>query len=722
MNNFHSSLHQDGLFEILRQSNNATAIYTSVELVIEFVNDAMLKIWGKNSSVHGLRFEDAIPEMEGQPFTQLLKNVWLNQTEYNAVDTPATLEINGEMVTSYFDFSYKPIFDERGKIFCILHTAADVTERFNARALVQDKEIREKEISEELTSANREFQITNENLKKSIEDLAILNVDYKDINKKLEEANNKIIFLNNELKKENTNLIFDNNELEQLNKTIQQLNIKLTESEESFSHLIQQAPVATLLVKGKDFKIQMINKSMLKLLGKDESIIGKKLFEVLPELRGQRAANMLIETFEKGISHHDFSNPVLIHRNGSLEKGFFNFTYTPFIENGKVTGVIDMAMEVTPQVIAIQEKDQTIKEKTILEETLRENEQRLRGILETMAEGVCVIDAEGKLIYVNPMAQQILGLQERSLKSRTYDNLKWNLTKLDGTLLTTEEHPMTLMLKSAKPIYDHEITIQRPDGQKTYISVNAAPIFDDKGILTGGIGTFMDVTARRMVIQGKDDFISIASHELKTPVTALKATLQLLQRSHKKLSDESREKLLYQSTKSLEKLSSLLINLLDATRIEQGHLQLEKKSFEIYELFDDCCSNLITNENQKIIFEGDAQQILEADPQQIGRVMTNFITNAIKYAPQSEKIIVNAQKLNDQEFKISVRDDGPGIPEEKLKYLFERYYRADYKGQKFSGLGLGLYISADIVKNHGGKIGVESIPGSGSEFWFTLPI
>ncbi|WP_312079395.1 PAS domain S-box protein [Chryseobacterium sp.] len=722
MKNFQSSLNQNSLFEILRQSNDATAIYTSADLVIGFVNDAMLKIWGKNSSVHGLRFEDAIPEMEEQPFTQLLKNVWINQTEYNAVDTPATLEINGEMVTSYFDFTYKPIFDENGNIFCILHTAADVTERFKARELVHNKEIREKEITEELKIANRDFQITNNNLNKSIKDLDVLNTDYIDINKKLEEANQKINFLNSELKKENTSLLFDNNELEQLNKTIQQLNTKLTESEESFSHLIQQAPVATLLVKGHDFKIQMINKSMLNLLGKDKSIIGKKLFEVLPELRGQRAANMLIESFEKGISLHDFSNPVFIHRHGSLEKGFFNFTYTPFIENGKVTGVIDMAMEVTPQVLAIQEKDETIREKTILEETLRENEQRLQGILETMAEGVCVIDAEGKLMYVNPMAQQILGLQERSLKSRTYDNLKWNLTKLDGSPLSTEEHPMTLMLQSVKPIHDHEIAIQRPDGQMTYISVNAAPIFDDNGTLTGGIGTFMDVTARRMVIQGKDDFISIASHELKTPVTALKATLQLLQRSHKKLSHESREKLLFQSNKSLEKLSSLLINLLDATRLEQGHLQLEKKSFVIYELFDDCCDNLKTNENQKIIFKGNKQQILEADHQQIGRVMTNFITNAIKYAPLSETIIVNAQKLSDSEFKISVKDTGPGIPKEKLKYLFERYYRAEYKGQKFSGLGLGLYISADIIKNHGGKIGVESSFGNGSEFWFTLPI
>jgi PAS domain S-box-containing protein len=733
---FFSALGTESLLEILLQSPDATAIYTGAELNIQLANDAMLKIWGKDRSVLGKRFQDGLPELQGQPFTELLKNVWETGEIYEARDMPATMEINDVVTTSYFDFIYTPIKDKDDKIYCILHTAADVTERVNAWNLVGEKEKREQKIRAELTVLNEELQIRNE-------ELAVLNEEYTATNEQLDVSNRIINDLNERLKNENQDLLlnnkefrdnityldnfnksleFRNKELKDLNDTITQLNIKFSDSETSFSNLIAQAPVAMMLVKGKDYTVTLINDSMLQLIGKDRSIIGKPLFEELPELVGQPAADLLVETFQTGQSQSDYSNPVILNRRGKLEKGYFNFNYTPFIENGKITGVIDIAMEVTPQVEAIQQRDETILEKTVLEETLRNSEQRLRGILETMAEGVGVTDIAGQLIYANPMAQKILGLTESKIKKRTYDDPHWQNFRLDGSLLPSEEHPMSIMLSTGKPVYDHEIAVQAPGKDRIYISINAAPIFDSDGTLTGGIGTFMDVTNRRISTQSKDDFINIASHELKTPVTALKASLQLLQRSHEKLPAESRGRLLGQSVKSLDKLSQLITDLLDTSRIEQGQVKLDKKPFTISELFDDCCSSLAQNAEQRIIFQGDTEQIVHADNQQIGQVMVNFITNAIKYAPESEEIIISAHKINDHEIKITVKDQGPGIPPEKLSFLFDRYYRTNYKGQKFTGLGLGLYISADIIKKHGGKIGVESTEGSGSEFWFTLPI
>ena len=905
---FFSALGTESLLEILLQSSDATAIYTGLDLNIQFVNDAMLTIWGKDKSVIGKRFEDGLPEMEGQPFTELLKNVWRTGEIYEAHNTPATLEINGEMIMSYFDFIYKPIFNKEGEIFCILHTAADVTERVKAWNIVKEKEVREQKINEELEAINKEYRATNEALNdsnnrlnkiynqlaftedrmqqlikttpvglallqgknmyvetanpemlsiwgqmetdvigmqflevfpllknqtfsnqlekvytsgvaisiqqmefsayignhteikyldidfhplfeanqkidavmatvvdvtdkvlamKTVEDneiklqeyneeltamneeiqtsneeLAALNEEYTATNEALDKSNQTIFYLNEQLRKENNDLLFDNKEfrdniteldsskksleyqnkeLKELNDTIISLNTKLSDSEKSFSNLISQAPISMMLVKGEDFIVTKINESMLQLIGKDHSILGKRLFEELPELIGQPAAEILIETYRTGQPQSDFSNPVTLNRNGQLEQGYFNFKYTPFIENGVVTGVIDMAVEVTPQVEAIQKRDETISEKTLLEETLRNSEQRLQGILETMAEGVGVIDAQGQLVYANPMAQQILGLTESKIKDRTYDDPQWQNLRLDGTLLPSKEHPMSIMMETGKPVYDHEIAVQAPDRDRMYISINAAPIFDSKGDLTGGIGTFMDVTTRRMITQGKDDFISIASHELKTPVTALKATLQLLQRSHEKLPIEARGRLLEQSIKSLDKLSNLITDLLDTSRIEQGHMKLDKKPFTISELFDDCCYNLVQNIEQKIIIQGDITQVVEADNQQVGQVMINFITNAIKYAPKSAEITITAKKLSDHEIKISVKDQGPGIAKEKQTHLFERYYRTNYQGQKFTGLGLGLYISSDIIKRHGGTIGVDSDEGIGSEFWFTLP-
>uniref|UniRef100_A0AAU6WLC6 histidine kinase n=1 Tax=Chryseobacterium endophyticum TaxID=1854762 RepID=A0AAU6WLC6_9FLAO len=722
--------------KILQQSGDPTAMYTGPEFTIQFANNAILAIWGKDESVIGHRFENALPEMKGQPFADLLKQVWESKEIYEANEMPATLDIHGEPITSYFNFTFKPILNKEGDIYCILHTAKDVTELIRTRDAVLEKERKEEEIKKELRASN-------EGLRSNNQELYTLNKEYTVTNEKLGASNKIIQDLNLQIKKENNellsgnrkfqdditnlgdlnkNLASRNQELKDLNDTITQLNNKLSESDISFTNLIDQAPVAIMLLKGDDFVITMINDAMLALIEKDYSVIGKSLFEVLPELKGQPAAEMLIKTYRMGTPNSDHSNPVILNRDGQFEERYFTFNYTPFIEDGKVTGVIDMAVEVTTQVMAIQERESIIIEKSVLEETLRKSEQRLQGILETMAEGVGVIDATGQLVYANPMAQQILGLSESKIKERTYDDPKWQNLRLDGTLLPSEEHPMSIMMSTQKPVYDHEVGVKAPERDIMYISINAAPLFDDEGNLTGGIGTFMDVTTRRMITQGKEDFISIASHELKTPVTALKASLQLLQRSHDRLPPESRAKLLDQSIKSLDKLSGLINSLLDTSRIEQGQLKLDKRPFTISELFDDCCSNFSQITDQEIIFEGDIYEQVMADNQQIGQVMINFISNAIKYAPESKQVIITAKKISDHEIKISVRDQGPGIPKEKLEHLFKRYYRTNYHGQKFTGLGLGLFISGDIIKEHGGRIGVESEEGKGSEFWFTLPI
>ncbi len=893
MINHFSALGIESIYEILKQSGDATAIYTDRDLKIGFVNNAMLKIWGKEESITGQRFEDALPEMEGQPFAELLKNVWLNGEIYEAVNTPANILIDGILKTSYFDFTFKPIFNDDGQVFCILHTAKDVSERLHAQKAVNEKTEIERLISKQLAEANRDFALANQELNDTNDQLTaayhkladtenrmqelisstpvglaflkgpemtvetanpemkkilgigngvfvgqpllevfpmlngqvfyeqlekvyesgapsvvesavfysnaetslekkylniyltplldsedhteaiivtILDITHKVIagralqasettlqkysealnafseefttlNDQLQKANQRIEYLDSRLRSEhekavvkdgkhsealtkadllNSSLRNEDRDVVVLNDTISDLNQKISDSKTSFGNLISQAPAAIMLLKGDDFVVSMVNKAMLEIIGKDESIIGKRLFDEMPELRGQRAADMLIETYQTGISKGEHSNLVHIQRHGTMQEGYFNFTYTPYIEEGKVVGVIDMAVEVTPQMEAIQEREQIILEKTTLEETLRASEQRLHSILETMAEGVGVTDAVGQLVYANPMAQQILGLKESSIKERTFDDPQWQNLRIDGSPLPPDEHPMAIMMKTGKPVFDHEIAVQPPDRERFYISINAAPLFDTEGQLSGGIGTFMDVTTRRMIAQGKDDFISIASHELKTPVTSLKASLQLLQRSSDRLSPETRSRLLEQSIKSLDKLNRLINDLLDTSRLEQGQIKIIKSTFSVHELFEDCSSNLTQTVRDKSAFTGDTHLMIDADSQQIGQVLINFITNADKYAPESE-IEVNARKLDTGEIKISVKDSGPGIAEDQLKHLFDRYYRTDHSGQKFSGLGLGLYISSDIIKNHGGKIGIDSTVGQGSEFWFTIP-
>ena len=355
-------------------------------------------------------------------------------------------------------------------------------------------------------------------------------------------------------------------------------------------------------------------------------------------------------------------------------------------------------------------------------EKLAASEQNFQNILNTMAEGVGIIDLTGQLIYANAMAQQILGLTHSKIKERTFDDPRWQNLRIDGSPLPEDEHPMAIMMGTGKPVFDHEIGVQPPGRERFYISINAAPIIDPKtGELTGGIGTFMDVTNRRRVLQQKDEFINVASHELKTPVTSLKAAIQVMERMKDKPNPAMFDKMLSQASKSLNKLNRLIVDLLDSNRISEGQLQLRKVKFNIGELAAECAQHVRSSGKINIILTGDTHTSVEADEQQIEQVLINLLNNAMKYAPDSPQIEINCQHKPDG-LTVSVIDEGPGIPTKLIPHLFDRYYRADYSGHRFSGLGLGLYICMEIIKKHGGEIGVESELGKGSSFWFTLPL
>ena len=371
-----------------------------------------------------------------------------------------------------------------------------------------------------------------------------------------------------------------------------------------------------------------------------------------------------------------------------------------------------------------QELETSVLEKTKLSEELRSNQEQLSLILETMAEGVGIIDVEGNLVYANPMAQKILGLQKSEMLTRTFYDPKWTNLRLDGTPLPKEEHPMDIMMNTGKPVFDHEIGVQAPGRDLLYISINAAPIYNGNGTLIGGVGTFMDVTNRRKSIQQKDEFISVASHELKTPTTTLKASLQILKQIITTEKDSPLVPVfLDKANMSLQRLSSLIDDLLNVSRIEKGQLVLKKTLFNVYEMVKENAEGVqMINKKLEITISGVQDVSIMADRYRVEQVLANMLNNAIKYAPSSMRINIAIELAEPNRVKVSIRDYGIGIPQEKQEHLFDRYYRVDYSGNQYSGLGLGLYISNDIITKHNGTIGVNSQPGNGSTFWFTLPI
>ncbi len=225
-----------------------------------------------------------------------------------------------------------------------------------------------------------------------------------------------------------------------------------------------------------------------------------------------------------------------------------------------------------------------------------------------------------------------------------------------------------------------------------------------------------------ILMHQKDEFLNIASHELKTPITSMKVTVQMLEGITE--NDENSATINFlacKANKQINKLTLLIEDLLDMTKIQAGKLQLEKSSIVISTALHEWIEGANFHAGtHKIIVETEEECCIEGDKNRLEQVIVNFLSNAVKYSPYADKIIVKSEKENEA-VKISVTDFGIGIPQNKLPYVFDRFFRAK-EDAAFSGLGLGLYISSQIIKQHGGTIGVTSEENKGSCFWFTLPL
>jgi signal transduction histidine kinase len=224
------------------------------------------------------------------------------------------------------------------------------------------------------------------------------------------------------------------------------------------------------------------------------------------------------------------------------------------------------------------------------------------------------------------------------------------------------------------------------------------------------------------LVYRRDEFFSIASHELKTPVTSLKAYTQLLLMDAEGLLDTEHKTMLERMEIQINKLTSLINDLLDTSKIENGQLAFNKELFILNELVSQVVSEMQPGcPAQKIIFKNNQPASVYGDRERIRQVISNFISNAIKYASKSKKIIISVDK-SDNKVTCSVQDFGKGINPEELDKIFGRFYRVSGpKLNTFPGLGLGLFICKEVIEQQGGKIGVMSKPGEGSTFYFELP-
>ena len=361
-------------------------------------------------------------------------------------------------------------------------------------------------------------------------------------------------------------------------------------------------------------------------------------------------------------------------------------------------------------IILNQELEERVASRT---KALKESENRFRSMIETIPQIAWTNTVGGEITFYNQRWYDYTGLDDEQTKAGGLEAV----IHPDDLQYTSDQNKL---IREAGNGGEFQNRKRRADGVYRWHLTRLMPIKSDDGRVQLWVGTATDIHELKLLQQQKDDFMSIASHELKTPITSLKAAIQLLYRIKDK-PDKMLPMLVEQANKSMERVTKLIENLLDVNKLNEGELHLNKTSFTIAQTIADCCQHARIAGIYTIITGGDKELIICADADRINQVVVNFIDNAIKYAPVSKEIRVNVEKLKNMA-KVSVSDNGPGIPADKLPYLFDRYYRADTSGMQNSGLGLGLYISAEIIKRHNGQIGVDSEIGRGATFWFTLPM
>ncbi len=258
--------------------------------------------------------------------------------------------------------------------------------------------------------------------------------------------------------------------------------------------------------------------------------------------------------------------------------------------------------------------------------------------------------------------------------------------------------------------------------QYKYHLLRIVPIFEDGKILKW-IGTFTDIEDQKQIEKKKDEFLSITSHELKTPLTSVKAYIQLLSRSLKDHGSDKIKGYIDKAQLQVGKLSELISDLLDISKIESGELKLNKRKFEVKSLIESAVETIQQTHGDfalEVIGNEKPLTVL-ADETRIEQVLINYLTNALKYSPD-RKILKLSRVVEGNLLTIKVKDNGIGIPTEKQTDIFTKFYRVEESSLKFQGLGIGLYICAEIVKKHEGKVGVNSVINEGSEFYFSIPI
>lgn len=638
----------------------AAAVFTGQEYTISAVNTQMLDIWFKKPSVTGMKLSDVLPDICEQGFFALLNQVYTAGKEYHNADCKTQLMVDGQLKTKYFDFSFKPLIDAQGTIYGVVNTAVETTERtLSAQQLQQ--------VNEELSAVNEEFQAANE-------------------------------------------------ELHSLHNQRDSLHRQLAVREERLRFAMSAARIGT-------WDLDIAN-NLVSWDDRCKELYGFSKNDIVPYAEVLRYmhpddAPEVNEAVQYALTPASDGFYDVEFRTIGAEDGKLRWLHCSgkafFDERGIAYRFSGIAQDITQQ----KQQEEALH---LAHLKLKEKEEQLTTAKEAAQLGLFDWDLVNKVYKWDARFRQMYGMPEQD----SFDDSQAAFTHLHPDDVPRIKAAVQLSQTYGKSngAYDIEYRILPFAGNpERWVRAIGKTLFALDGTPVRFIGSVLDITEQKRQDQRRIDFIGIVSHELRSPLTSLNGYLQMLELNAKKKDDQFTGNIAAKARRQSDRMAGMITGFLDVARVGEGKIQIQSKPFDIADLIKAAEEeSLATITSHKVIYHPVEHVMINADQDKIEQVLINFINNAVKYSPQGTSINVSAVE-QDQYIRVCVKDEGMGIPAKDLPYIFDRFYRVDGEHLKsVKGFGIGLYLCREIIERHGGKLGVDSVVGAGSNFWFEIPV
>ncbi|MFD2967241.1 ATP-binding protein [Sphingobacterium bambusae] len=540
-----------------------------------------------------------------------------------------------------------------------------------------------------------------------------------DREKNLQESNEELAVTMEELAATNEELLAINEELQRSKSLTEQVNTELTTTYNKLLVSEERLEVAIRSSQMGVWDVNFIDETL------NWDARAKEIFGLDPEKPvpyGQRwnhihdedlpAVEMAVSMSKKPSSEGLFNTQF---RTTPNEEGNSKWVQLQgqvyFSEVGDPVRFAGTVVDITEKIVSQQQID-------VINRSIAQKEIEQRMIVDAGKIGTYSFDLQSKVVTTNKHLRELLQLDGN--KDIWTERIFRRQVHIQGERQETS----LLSIISDQELFDVEFELESTTNtNKIWLRSIGQSTFDSETGTKMVYGILLDITLQKLEEKRKMDFLGIVSHELKSPLTSLSGYIQILENKSKNLEDKLFSSLLANASRQNVRMRNLIEGFLDVARIGEGKLGLKLVSFDTQELLEQIRQTyMVTTDSHRMIFQIDTQHMLTADQDKIEQVIVNFINNAIKYAPIGSEIKIEAT-VHEEVFLVRVTDQGPGISADNKQKIFTRFFRVENEQTELiSGFGIGLYICSEIIKLHGGQIGLDSEQGKGATFWFKVPI